>query len=128
MFTFRKLCAKDIPMMISIIRDIGFKEFKNCFDSESVKRIIASSSKTGKELTIDVGFDIFMSATSVIIDNIDKCEKTIIKLLASASGQSVEEVENLGLADFATLVKEFFGLPDFTDFFEVAFKSVNTER
>lgn len=36
-FELRKLCAKDIFVMVKIISKIGISEFKNCFNTPSVK-------------------------------------------------------------------------------------------
>ena len=35
-FELRKLCAKDIFVMVKIISKIGISEFKNCFNTPSV--------------------------------------------------------------------------------------------
>lgn len=44
-YELRKLCSKDMFPMFNIIRKIGVKEFKACFESEEVKKMIQSDGK-----------------------------------------------------------------------------------
>ena len=47
-FELRPLTAEDIFPMFQIISKIGIREFKSCFESENVKKLVAEMT-SGKE-------------------------------------------------------------------------------
>ena len=119
---FRALCSKDMFPMFKIINKIGFKEFKDCFQSDSLKDAASNIKKKNEAALIAVGTGIFFDLAGIIITNISSCEEDIYALLSSVSNLSKEEIQNLSMADFADMIIDFVQKPDFADFFKVVSK------
>lgn len=132
-YTFRKLSSDDMFLMFSIIKKIGLKEFKQCFDGESVKQIMAKFVKVpgndenaeapgndGEKL-LAVGLAVGFDALDVIIGNLPKCKDEIYQLLAQASNVSVKEIRGDGLL-MTDMIIDFFKKPEFPAFFKAVSK------
>lgn len=136
-YTFRKLCAKDVFPMITIIKKIGLKDFVKFFKEGGLDKIVVdffakktdnqaeeNAEENAENNPIEVlGMTIAVELAEIIFDNLEKCEGDIFKLLASVAEMDVEDVRNLGLADFAEMVIDFFKKEDFKDFIKVVSKS-----
>ncbi len=137
-YIFRKLCAKDVFPMTNIIKKIGLKEFKTLFEGDGIEKIMsaftAKSSEAAEEAegaeestaekSIEaVGLSLALELADIIFGNLEKCERDIFNLLSQVSNLTVKQVENLGLADFAEMIIDFFKKDDFKDFFKVVSKS-----
>lgn len=132
-YTFRKLCAKDVFPMTSIIKKIGLKEFKSLFEGEGMDKIMAAfttksddetAAETAAEKTIEaVGVSLALELADIIFGNLEKCEDDIFRLLAQTSDLTIKEVQSLDLATFAEMIIDFFKKDDFKDFFKVVSKS-----
>lgn len=119
---FRELCSSDIFPVFRIVNKIGFKQFKDCFQSEDVK---AMATKSGKKDVSAIGMTIFFDLAGIVIENISSCETEIYDLLASVSNLSKDEIKKLSMAEFAEMVIDFVKKPDFADFFKVVSKLFN---
>lgn len=116
-FNLRKLNAKDLFPLSTILSKIGVKQFKSVFQS------IAVDAKNGVEKdTLDLGliFDI----AGIILENLEKCEDNIFKFLSSVSGMKLKEVEELSPTDFMELIVEVVKKEEFKDFFKAASRFV----
>lgn len=137
-YEFRELCAKDIPLMTNVIKAIGINEFKACFKEDTLKNVVEIFTKGGRNANADgenkegsdtkesmmaaVGVSLLPSVLDVaeiVLNNMERCETALIKLLSRTSNLSVEKVENLSLADFANMVIDFLKKEEFPDFFKV---------
>lgn len=143
-YKFRVLCAKDIPLITNVIKSIGVSEFKECFKGDTIKDIVGMFTGKSNEATdndedadtqndvadnentlIAVGVSLLpslMDVADVILNNIDKCETALIKLFASTSNLTSEQIGELSLADFADMVIDFIQKEEFPDFFKVVSK------
>lgn len=119
-YEFRTLTAADIPAMCKIITAIGIKEFRACFESEEVARIVKSGGENPDYSTIGVG--IFIDLASVVLGNLPKCQNEIFAFLASISNLSREEIEKMELASFAQMVIDVIQKPELEDFIGVVSK------
>lgn len=117
-YEFRELCSKDIFPMFKILNKIGFKEFKNCFTSDDVKKAIGKNSKDVEA----VGMTIVLDIAGIIIQNIGTCEDDIYVMLASVSNLDKKEIQNLPMGEFAEMIIDFIQKPEFKDFFKVVSK------
>lgn len=117
-YEFRELCSKDIFPMFKILNKIGFKEFKNCFTSDDVKKAIAKNNKDVES----VGMTIVLDIAGIIIQNIGTCEDDIYAMLASVSNLDKKEIQNLPMGEFAEMIIDFIQKPEFKDFFKVVSK------
>ena len=122
-YTFRKLSAEDMFLMFSIIKKIGVKEFKKCFEGDSLETLMSAFKDSGgdeKALTavgVAIGFDV----VDLILGNLPKCEKEIYQLLAQVSGMSEDEVKK-DMILFTEMVIDFIKKEEFVDFIKVVSK------
>ena len=129
-YTFRLLGAPDIFLMAKIISQIGIKEFKACFESESIQNLIHDMMERGKEEgktdnsnIVSVGVGVAVEIAGVILGNLPKCENDIYQMLAQTSNLSVEEIKAPGnAAMFLEMVIDFIKKEEFRDFIKVVSK------
>ena len=112
-FELRRLEAKDIAPMASIINKIGWKEFKTSFQSVDTKN---AGDITAMGMT--VAFDI----VGILLANYEKCQSDVFSFLASLSGLQVKQIESLSPAEFAEMVISVVQKEEFKDFFTVVAK------
>lgn len=116
----RKLEAKDIAPMASILSKIGMKEIKNCFNPDDIQ--LLTSGKNEEDAAATVGFTVIFDITGVIFGNYEKCQDDIFRFIADLSGKSKEEIAKLPLDTFFELIFEIVQKEEFKDFFKVVSK------
>jgi len=116
----RKLEAKDIAPMASIISKIGMKEIKACFSSDDIMGMVRS--KNADDAAVAVGLTIGFDIAGIILGNYEKCQDDIFRFLAGLSGKSKEEIANLPLDSFTEIIVEVVGKEEFRDFTKVVSK------
>jgi hypothetical protein len=124
-YELRELTADDMFPMFQIISKIGIREFKSCFESESVKKLAAemTSGKASKdELKATVGVTVAFDLASVILSNLSSCKDDIYKLLAQLSGMTAKDIGKLPMAVFMEMVIDVIKKKEFADFFRAAVK------
>jgi hypothetical protein len=129
-YTFRLLGAPDIFLMSKIISQIGIKEFKACFESDSIQNLIHDMMEKGKEdgktdnsNVVSVGVGVAVEIAGVILGNLPKCENDIYQMLAQTSNLSVDEIKAPGNAVmFLEMVIDFIKKEEFRDFIKVVSK------
>lgn len=139
-YQLRELCAEDIFPMLTIIRKIGIKEFKDCFKKETIEDLVevfmnGAKTKTeeGEEgegsqdnTLVVAGISVLPSVldvADVLLNNIPKCEHDFYKFLASISNLKVEEIKKLKMADFVGMIVDVIKKEEFKDFFKVVSES-----
>lgn len=123
-YTLRNLTADDVFPMLQIINKIGFKEFKNCFNSPDVQAVISKSMSgaTDKEALVSIGVAVGIDIASVIIANVERCKSDLYQLLAGLSGMTVAEIGQLPMVTFFEMIVDVFKKDEFKDFFGVVSK------
>lgn len=127
-YTLRKLNAGDIVPMCAVIKNIGWKEIKDCFGMEKVEAIIKAfkeNKEEESESNVDietVGFEVVMDVVNIILNNLDRCMDSIFNLLSRVSGMTTEEVAALDLAVFAEMIVDVVKEAGFKDFIKVVFR------
>ena len=116
----RKLEAKDIAPMASILSKIGMKEIKNCFNPDDLQEL--ASGKNAEDAAAAVGFTVIFDIAGVIFGNYEKCQDDIFRFIAGLSGKSKEEIAKLPLDAFFELIIEIVQKEEFKDFFKVVSK------
>ncbi len=114
----RKLEAKDIAPVVSILSKIGLKEIKKCFNPADLQEL----AKSGEEAATAVGLTVFTELAGVVFANYERCQDDIFRFLASLSGKSKEEIASLPMDSFAEMVIEVIKKEEFKDFFSVVAK------
>lgn len=121
-YKFEKFTSKHIFLMFNVLSKIGFKDFKQAFESDEIKEKIKEASKNekiGSDFIRKVGIDVSFNIFDIILNNLDKCEKDLYKLLASISNLSEDEIMELSGADFTNMIIDFVQKEDFEDFIKV---------
>lgn len=118
LYTLRKLEAQDIAPLAAIISKIGFKEFKNCFDSPDVQAGITEGSLDVEKAGMTIMFDV----VGIIISNIPKCIDEVFVFIASLTGIGIEEVKKLDLDVVTEIIIEIVQKEEFKKVFKVASK------
>ena len=124
-YELRDLIADDMFPMFQIISKIGIREFKSCFESENVKKLVAelASGKVSQdELKATVGVTVAIDLASVILSNLAKCKEDIYQLLSQLSGMSVKEIGKLPMMTFMGMVIDVIKKREFADFFQEVVK------
>lgn len=132
-YVLRDLKSEDMFPMFKILSKIGFKEFKTCFDNDSIKALIADA-KTGDpdagrskkdELVASVGISVMIDMAGIVLENIPKCKTEIYVFLSGLSGMTKEEIADLDMVVFAEMIVDVFKKDQFKDFFKVVSKLFN---
>ena len=119
-YALRKLKAKDIAPMASILSKIGLKEVKNCFSPDDMKAI--AGGEGGIEAVGAVGVSVAFEITGVILSNYERCQNDVFSFLASLSGMDIKQIESLPLDTFTEMVIDVVKKEDFKDFMKVVSK------
>ena len=122
-FELRKLCAKDIFVMVKIISKIGISEFMNCFKSPSVHSKIKSNVDFSA-----IGLEVIIGMVGTVLENLPRCETDIYSFLADLSGMKSNEISELGMSEFAELIEAVLTKEEFKDFFTVVSKYLVKEE
>lgn len=134
-YTFRPLQAEDSFLMFKIIKAIGIKEFKACFENGGIQEMVAQlmesapkEDEQGNEQNNEQGDDsgivkagiaVFLDIADVIIGNLPKCENEIFQMLANTSNMSEKAIRKMGFADFFGMIIDFIKKEEFRDFIKV---------
>jgi hypothetical protein len=122
-YTFRKLSAEDMFLMFKIIGKIGIKEFRACFEGDTLKGLLASAQR-GEDGKIDnnaimaIGVSVGFEIADLILNNLPKCEKEIYKLLAQVAGMTEDDVKKDAIL-FTEMVFDFVKKEEFPAFIKV---------
>lgn len=119
-YTLREMTAEDVFPMFKIISGIGLKEFKGCFEADSVKAAIKGGAEEEEPDAAEVGFTIALGIADVLFSNLPKCKNDIYKLLSGLSGMSTKEIAALPMAVFMNMVVDTIKKEEFADFFQAA--------
>ena len=127
-YTLRTLQANDLFMMMRILKKIGLKEVKECFNAAEVKKAIseASGAEDGEKAAA-IGLAVTMEMAALLVDHLPDCESEIYGFLAALSGQKAEEIAVLPMNTFAGMIADVFKDEGFADFFSRLFGSPKTE-
>lgn len=129
-YTFRPLQAEDIFPMFKIIKAIGIKEFKACFEEGGIQEMVAqlmenATKEEGQDDDsgiVKAGIAVFLDIADVIIGNLPKCENEIFQMLANTSNMSEKAIRKMGFADFFGMIIDFIKKEEFRDFIKVVSK------
>ena len=81
-YELRELTADDMFPMFQIISKIGIREFKSCFESDNVKKLVAemTSGKASKDdLKATVGVTVAFDLASVVLSNLPNCKDVYLR-------------------------------------------------
>jgi hypothetical protein len=124
-YELRDLTADDMFPMFQIISKIGIREFKSCFESDHVKKLVAemtSGKASEDELKAKVGVTVAFEIASIVLSNLASCKDDIYLLLSQLSGMGTKEIAKLPMVTFVEMVIDVIKKKEFADFFQAAVK------
>lgn len=117
-YTLRRLCARDIFPFAKILSKVGIKQFSECFELDENDNLSLSMS----------GLAVALNVIDILLNNLDKCENEIYNFLAGVSGMAAEEIMNLDMDVFASMIIEIFQKKEFADFFKAVSRLLGLEN
>lgn len=121
-YELRALTADDMFPMFQIVTKIGFKEFKNCFDSPDVKEAIAKT-VAGEEVDANsIGMLVVFDVVGIVVSNLSRAKEDIYQLLSQLSGMTKAEISSMPMAAFTQMIIDVVRKEEFNDFFQVVSK------
>lgn len=120
-YELRDLTADDMFPMFQIVSKIGIKEFKHCFEAESVRKLaadLAQGEASSDEVKATVGVTIAFDVAGVILSNIGNCKDDIYQLLSGLSGMTAKDIGKLPMLTFTEMIMDLIRKKEFTDFFQ----------
>ncbi len=119
----RPLSAKDIFPMVKIIRKIGLNDFGKCFEPEEINAITATfSGGTEEELARMVGMNVILKIVDVILEHLPAVGEEVFVFIASLTGKTKTEVEDLPMDVFFNLVVDVLKREEFVGFMKAVSK------
>ena len=125
----RELKGDDLFTLLSIvgktdIKDEFIKMFENNSNADKVvpmdhkKKEPTKAEKAKQEAEAEKrGMEVMANLLQKVLVNIGTIKKDINGLLADLTGQTVKDIQNLGLKEYTALVIAFFKKPELADFF-----------
>lgn len=128
-YVLRDLCAEDMFPMLNIVKKIGIREFKECFDKETLEGIVdtfvngaKAENKNENDTLVAVGISVLPSVLDVadiLIGNLSRCEVDFYKFLENISNLSIDQIKKLKMADFFEMIVDVLKKEEFKDFIKV---------
>ena len=125
----RELKGDDLFTLLSIVGKLDIKdEFMKMFEDNSNAGKVEPMDKQKKEPTKAEkakqeaeaekrGMEVMANLLQKVLMNLGTVKKDINSLLADLTGQTVKDIQNLGLKEYTALVIAFFKKPELADFF-----------
>lgn len=120
-YVLRELQSKDVFIMSRIISKIGIKEFKSCFETEEVQKLIAEGTDAAASVE-RIGLSVMVDIAGVVLSNVTHAEQDIYSLLADLSGKTVKDIAELDMVVFAEMIIDVVQKDQFKDFIKVVSK------
>lgn len=119
-YTFRRLSTVDLFPMFKVVSKLGLKQFQ---ENGGIKTIISRIASGSKEINpTELGIDIFLEITFLVIENLPKCENELYALLSQTSDLSVDDIKAQDMSITAEMILDFIRKEEFGDFFKVVSK------
>ena len=117
-YTLRNLKAKDITPVATIIKKIGVKELKNCFENEGMKKLVSQAMKSENGLDKDA----VKSIGITVAFDLPACQEDVNTLLSDMSGMKKNEIEDMPLGTYTEMIIDVIRQDGFKDFMRAVSK------
>lgn len=121
-YPLRKLSSKDVFVFTTILKQIGYAELKECFNSTEIKKLIEKLPEASAGAINEIGLSIMMDISAVVISNLASAEESIYQLLSNLSGKTTAEIADLDAEVFMAMLVDVFKQDGFRNFFKVVSK------
>lgn len=146
-YKLRRLSTKDIGPMIKIAKKMNIRRLKTVFneldlseiadmvnnDNDNSEDTEASGNerldvRENSELLAKIGGNVIFEIIPLLLDALDNCIDDVNKLLANVANMELEELENLDLDIYFSLIYDFVNKEEFKGFTKVVSKFLNLEK
>lgn len=117
-YTLRDLKADDMFAMMRIINKIGLKDVRDCFTSVELKQAISSKEGANDAVVAAVGMQVMFDVAELLIRKLPECRTELYAFLASLSGMKENEIADMSMTDFFSMIMDVFKQESFKDFFQ----------
>nr|DAG10499.1 MAG TPA: hypothetical protein [Caudoviricetes sp.] len=121
-YPLRKLSSKDVFVFTTILKQIGYAELKECFNSTEIKKLIEKLPEASAGAINEIGLSIMMDISAVVISNLASAEESIYQLLSNLSGKTTAEIADLDAEVFMAMLVNVFKQDGFRNFFKAVSK------
>ena len=129
-YTLRKLADEDLFPLLQLIRQLGFKDFKNAFVESRKKATFNSNayeSEDEKEKALDnfkeaTGINVFMDMADVMISKIATHKDAIYEFYSNLSGIPADDIKKMEFGTLPLMIYDSFSEVKNTSFFKVLSK------
>lgn len=120
-YEFRELGAEDIFLMTPIISKLGIKGIISSLPKEGFSGFSEKDEKgkpkiKSQEEITKIGMETVSGVVQSILENVDKCENELFRLLSKTSNLSEKQVRTLDFATFIQMVIDFVKKEEFANF------------
>ena len=124
-YTMRNLQATDIFSVVKILNGIGLKNVKEAIDFEEINKIRKGMTEENADvISSQVGLNVVMSLTTVIIENLPKVENDLYNFIGSVIDVKAKDVAKMDMGEFMDVLITLIQKEEFKDFFKRASKLV----
>ena len=124
-YEMRKLQATDIFSVVKILNGIGLKNVKEAINFEEINKIRKGLTEDNADvITSQVGLNVVMSLTTVIIENLPKVENDLYNFIGSVIDVKAKDVAKMDMGEFMDVLITLIQKEEFKDFFKRASKLI----
>ena len=127
-YEFRQLKADDLFLVLNLVKKIDLKSLSQAYQNGIDKFFdFKGENKVDDKEYAEVGMAMF-NVAQIIIERITECKDEIYALLVATSNLSLEQIKNLDITTFITMIKDFVTQKEFTELFTQAIQLFKTEK
>ena len=124
-YEMRNLQATDIFSVVKILNGIGLNNVKDVIDFEEINKIRKGmTEKNADVISSQVGVNVVMSLSTVILENLPKIENDLYKFVGSVIGVKTKDVAKMDMGEFMDVLIAIIQKEEFKDFFKRAQKLI----
>ena len=124
-YEMRNLQATDIFSVVKILNGIGLKNIKEAIDFEEINKIRKGMTEDNADvITSQVGLNVVMSLTTIILENLPKIENDLFNFIGSVIGIKTKDVAKMDMGKFMDVLITIIQKEEFKDFFKRASKLI----
>lgn len=124
-YEMRNLQATDIFSIVKILNGIGLNNVKEVIDFEEINKIRKGMTEENADvISSQVGVNVVMSLSTIILENLPKIENDLYKFVGSVIGIKTKDVAKMDMGEFMDVLITIIQKEEFKDFFKRASKLI----
>lgn len=125
-YEFRKLKATDLFLVLKLVKKIGLNALTEAYYNGLDKVTEASKQKNSNDTDYaEIGIAM-LGVAQIIVERIIDCENEIYNLLEATSNLTIDEIKDLDMQTFISMIADFVKQKEFTELFTQAVSLFNT--